>query len=47
MKNAFLHGIFDETVYIPQPMASLGLARPHHVCHLKKAIYGLQQVPRA
>ena len=47
MKNAFLHGLISETIYMEQPP---GMADPHlpqHVCKLQHALYGLKQAPRA
>ena len=46
VKNAFLHGEFQEEVYI-QPPLGYGPAQNGMVCKLHKAIYSLKQSPRA
>jgi len=40
IKNAFLHGILTEEVYTCEPLRFVDSQFPHHVCKLKKAIYG-------
>ena len=47
VKNAFLHGDFQETIYIHQLMGFVDPLRPKHVCLLQRSLYGLKQAPRA
>eukprot|EP00253_Pinus_taeda_P014802 PITA_14802 len=47
VKSAFLNGEFEEEVYIEQPEGFLLTDQENYVCRLKKAIYGLEQAPRA
>lgn len=47
VSNAFLHGVFDEDVYMLQPLGFKGNRHKDYICKLQKVIYGLRQSPRA
>ncbi|KAK0578293.1 hypothetical protein LWI29_008165 [Acer saccharum] len=42
-----MEGSLTDDVYMEQPTGFVDSSLPHHVCKLKKAIYGLRQAPRA
>eukprot|EP00253_Pinus_taeda_P004684 PITA_04684 len=47
VKTAFLHGTLKKEVYVEQLEGFKVQDQKTHVCRLKKALYGLQQAPRA
>ena len=47
VKSVFLNGEMKKTVYVLQPPGFLDNDNPDKVLRLHKALYGLQQAPRA
>ncbi|KAF3630349.1 3-hydroxy-3-methylglutaryl-coenzyme A reductase 2 [Capsicum annuum] len=47
VNNAFIQVKLDEEVFMSQPRYFINPQFPTYVCRLKKAIYGIKQVPRA
>lgn len=47
VRNAFLNGYLNETMYMKQLVGFVDKKNPKQVCLLHKALYGLQQVHRA
>ena len=47
VKNAFLHGLISEDLYMQQPPGMTDSQHPTYVCKLQRALYGLKQAPRA
>lgn len=47
VSSSFLHSELQELVYMYQPARFFYQERPHHVCRLTKAMYGLKQAPKA
>jgi len=46
INNVFLNGNLKETVFMHQPEGYIDKTKPHHICRLTKAIYGLKQALR-
>jgi hypothetical protein len=47
VKNAFLHGTLQETVFCSQLAGFVDASKPDLVYHLNKSLYGLKQAPHA
>lgn len=46
VKNIFLHGDLQETVYMHQPLESVDKRFQYHVCRLLKDLHGLKRAPK-
>ena len=46
VKTTFLNGVFEEEVYVKQPLGFETHDRKSHVSRLNKSLYGLKQAPR-
>lgn len=47
IKNAFLHGVLEEDVFMRQPPGYEDKRMKDYICKLDKSLYGLKQAPRA
>lgn len=47
VKIAFLNGDLNEILHFSQPKRCVDLDHPTHIYRLKRALYGLKQMPRA
>jgi hypothetical protein len=47
VKSSFMNGVLEEELYVRQPLGFESEKYPHRVYKLRKAQYGLKQVPRA
>ena len=47
VKTTFINGEIEEEVYIKQPDGFVIHEKESHLCRLRKALYGLEQPPRA
>ncbi|GKA27078.1 retrovirus-related pol polyprotein from transposon TNT 1-94 [Tanacetum coccineum] len=47
VKSAFLNGFINEEVYVAQPLRFIDFQKPNYVYKLKKALFGLNQAPKA
>ncbi|GJZ00012.1 retrovirus-related pol polyprotein from transposon TNT 1-94 [Tanacetum coccineum] len=47
VKSAFLIGFINEEVYMAQPPRFINFEKPNHVYKLNRALYGLNQAPKA
>ena len=47
VKSAFLNGDLKEEVYVKQPPGFTVAGKEKMVYHLRKALYGIRQAPRA
>lgn len=45
VKSAFLHGDFQEEVYVQQPIGFMQKDRETQIYRLQKTLYGLKQAP--
>lgn len=47
VNNVFLIGELEEDVFMVQPEDFVDAVKPHQVCKVRKALYGLKHAPTA
>lgn len=45
VKNTFLHGLLNQTVFTEQPPGFISSNHPNHVCQFHRALYGMCHAP--
>lgn len=47
VKNSLFNGNLENDLFMTQPKGFVDQYRPHFMCNLRKALYGLKHVSRA